>query len=92
MVQGSARQPLTYTYNQQQLRIGLGRTVAPGEPYTIYLVYTARPDELHAKVSEAIGEAKGLYFINPDSAVSGKPVQIWTQGGNGGQLSLVSDY
>ncbi|WP_240731366.1 M1 family metallopeptidase [Hymenobacter radiodurans] len=32
------------------------------------------------KGSAAISEAKGLYFINPDSTVAGKPVQIWTQG------------
>ena len=80
MVRGTMRQPLTYAYNKQQLRIALGRTVAPSESYTIYLAYVAKPDELHAKSSDAIGEAKGLYFINPDSAVSGKPVQIWTQG------------
>ena len=80
IVRGTARQPLTYAYDKQQLRIALGRTVAPGEPYTIYLAYTAKPDELHAESSDAIGEAKGLYFINPDSAVRGKPVQIWTQG------------
>ncbi|MDJ0366947.1 M1 family metallopeptidase [Hymenobacter sp. H14-R3] len=80
LVQGTARRPLTYVYRQQQLRIALGRALAPGEAYTIYLAYTAKPDELHAKGSAAIEEAKGLFFINPDSAVSGKPVQIWTQG------------
>lgn len=80
LVQGAGRQPLKYTYNQQQLHIGLGRSLAAGESYTIYLDYVAKPDELHAKGSAAISEAKGLFFINPDSAVRGKPVQIWTQG------------
>jgi len=74
------RLKLRYDYNQRQLLVHLPRTVPAGEAYTVYLDYTAKPDELHAKTSDAIGEAKGLFFINPDSAVAGKPVQIWTQG------------
>ncbi|MBO2009848.1 M1 family aminopeptidase [Hymenobacter negativus] len=80
LVQGSANVPLKFDYNQQQLLIHLGRSIPAGESYTIYLDYTAKPNELKAKGSAAIGDAKGLYFINPDSAVAGKPVQIWTQG------------
>ncbi|MBC6990123.1 M1 family metallopeptidase [Hymenobacter sp. BT491] len=80
LVQGNASQPLKYDYNQQQLLVHLGRIVPAGEAYTIYIEYTAKPDELKAKGSAAITGAKGLYFINPDSAVAGKPVQIWTQG------------
>jgi aminopeptidase N len=73
-------QPLKFDYNQQQLLIHLGRAVAPGTAYTIYLEYTSKPNELKVKGSAAINDAKGLYFINPDSTVKGKPVQIWTQG------------
>ncbi|WP_375434044.1 M1 family aminopeptidase [uncultured Hymenobacter sp.] len=80
LMQGNTPQPLKYDYNEQQLLIKLGRTVPVGEAYTIYIEYTAKPDELKVKGSAAISEAKGLYFINPDSAVAGKPVQIWTQG------------
>lgn len=80
LVQNGAPQPLKYDYNKQQLLIRLGRMVPAGEAYTIYIEYVSKPDELDAKGSEAIGGAKGLYFINPDSAVAGKPVQIWTQG------------
>jgi aminopeptidase N len=80
MLHGTTRQPLTYRYNQQQLLISLGRLVPPAEAYTIYLDYTAKPDELGTTAGVAIRGAKGLYFINPDSAVSGKPRQIWTQG------------
>ncbi|MBF9236978.1 M1 family metallopeptidase [Hymenobacter sp. BT683] len=80
LVQGSTTTPLKYDYNQHQLLIRLGRVVPAGEPYTIYLEYTAKPDELGTKGGAAIRGAKGLYFINPDSAVKGKPVQIWTQG------------
>ncbi|OWP64025.1 peptidase M1 [Hymenobacter amundsenii] len=78
--QGITRLPVKFNYNQRQLLIQLGRKMPAGQAYTIRIDYTAKPDELDAKGSTAIGEAKGLYFINPDSAVAGKPVQIWTQG------------
>ncbi|WP_210516785.1 M1 family aminopeptidase [Hymenobacter terricola] len=80
LMQGTVTQPLKYDYNGRQLLVQLGRLIPAGEPYTVYISYVAKPDELDAKGSEAIGGAKGLYFINPDSAVAGKPVQIWTQG------------
>ncbi|RZM27323.1 MAG: M1 family peptidase [Pedobacter sp.] len=80
MVTGKTLQPLKFTYNQQEIKIELGKKYLPGQSYTIYIAYTAKPDELMVKGSTAITDAKGLYFINPDSAVKGKPVQIWTQG------------
>jgi aminopeptidase N len=80
LMQGGVSTPLKYDYDQQQLLIHLGRRIPAGESYTIYIEYTAKPDELKAQGSDAIGQAKGLYFINPDSAIAGKPVQIWTQG------------
>jgi len=81
LMSGDQLQPLKYAYTDAaNLRINLGKLMKPGEAYTIYLEYTAKPDELKVKGSAAITDAKGLYFINPDSAVAGKPVQIWTQG------------
>jgi len=81
LMNGDQPQALKYTYSDAaNLRINLGKTLKPGEPYTIYIDYTAKPDELKVQGSAAITDAKGLYFINPDSAVKGKPVQIWTQG------------
>jgi aminopeptidase N len=80
MVNGKSMQPLKYKYDGQQIRINLGKTFLPGQLYTVYIEYVAKPDELKVKGSAAITDAKGLYFINPDSAVKGKPVQIWTQG------------
>ncbi|HKG05660.1 MAG TPA: M1 family aminopeptidase [Pedobacter sp.] len=80
LVNGKAMQALKYSYDQEFLKIQLGKKFQAGESYTIYIDYTAKPDELKVKGSAAITDAKGLYFINPDSAVAGKPVQIWTQG------------
>jgi aminopeptidase N len=80
LVNGKALEKLKYTYDHEQIRIQLGKKFLPGQSYTIFIEYTAKPDELKAKGSAAITDAKGLYFINPDSTVAGKPVQIWTQG------------
>ena len=81
LVSGGAQQPLKFDYSDKNnLRINLGRLYKPGEEYMVYIDYVAKPDELKVEGSAAITDAKGLYFINPDSAVAGKPVQIWTQG------------
>jgi aminopeptidase N len=81
LMNGTNQQPLKYTYSDQNnLRINLGKLFKPGEQYIVYIEYTAKPDELKVKGSAAITDAKGLYFINPDSTVKGKPVQVWTQG------------
>lgn len=73
--------PLKYKYEDSlSLAITLDRVYRNNENYTVYIDYTAKPNQVKAKGSAAINDAKGLYFINPDSAEKGKPVQIWTQG------------
>ncbi|WP_421942085.1 M1 family aminopeptidase [Pedobacter sp.] len=72
--------PLKYTYNDNKLSITLNKRYTNVEKYTVYIAYTAKPDELKVKGSAAITDAKGLYFINPDGADKNKPTQIWTQG------------
>ncbi len=72
--------PLKYNYDSLKLRIDLGKTYKSTDSYTVYISYTSKPNELKVKGSAAISDAKGLYFINPDSSIKGKPVQIWTQG------------
>jgi aminopeptidase N len=81
LVNGGNVSPLKYDYSDgMNLRVNLGRSFKPGEEYTVAIEYTAKPDELKVKGSAAITDAKGLYFINPDSTEAGKPRQIWTQG------------
>ena len=80
LVNGTKNIPLKFTYDSLALKINLNRTYKAGEAYTIYIDYTSKPNELKVKGSAAISDAKGLYFINPDSTIKGKPVQIWTQG------------
>ena len=81
LVSAGAQLPLKFDYaDRTNLRINLGRVMKPGEQYTVFIDYVAKPDELKVTGSAAIAGAKGLYFVNPDSAVKGKPVQVWTQG------------
>jgi aminopeptidase N len=79
IMEGTKKVPLKYTYDTEQLFITLNRKYKSTEKYTIYIDYTAKPDELKAKGSSAITDAKGLYFINPDGKED-KPIEIWTQG------------
>ena len=71
---------LKYIYDGLIIKIQLDKTYTPSENYTVYIKYTAKPNEYKAKGSAAINEAKGLYFINPLGKDSTKPIQIWTQG------------
>lgn len=71
---------LKYTYDESKLQIKLGNTYAKGDEYTVYIKYTARPEEVKEKGSAAITSAKGLYFIDPLGTDPKKPTQIWTQG------------
>jgi aminopeptidase N len=81
VVKASKNIPLKYKYEDSlQLNIHLDKTYTNAESYTIYIDYTAKPNELKAHGSAAITDAKGLYFINPDGTDKNKPIQIWTQG------------
>ncbi|MDO3640512.1 M1 family aminopeptidase [Mucilaginibacter sp. L3T2-6] len=73
--------PLKFRYDDSlTVAIQLDKVYHNNESYTIYIDYTAKPNELHVKGSAAINDAKGLYFINPDGTEKDKPIQIWTQG------------
>ncbi len=71
---------LSYTYDSLFLSIKLNKVYQKDEKYTIYIDYTAKPDEFKTEGSAAITDAKGLYFINPKGEDKKKPSQIWTQG------------
>lgn len=71
---------LKYSYDSLLLTISLDKKYTAKENYTIYIKYTAKPNDYKSKGSAAITDAKGLYFINPLGADKNKPTQIWTQG------------
>jgi aminopeptidase N len=72
--------PLTYVYDGSVMNIKLDKTYRRGEKYTLYIDYTAMPDEYAAKMGDKLLGVKGLYFINPRGEDKDKPIQIWTQG------------
>ncbi len=78
--EGSSLKELKYTYDGLFLNIRLNKAYKGGEKYTVYIEYTAKPNEYKAKGSMAITDAKGLYFINPKGEEKDKATQIWTQG------------
>lgn len=80
IVKGAATSDLKYNYDGWQLRISLDKKYKGDEPYTVYIQYTAKPNEVKVKGSAAITDAKGLYFINPKGEDKNKPTEIWTQG------------
>jgi len=81
LVKGGKQTSLKYTYDDWNLRIQLDKTYKNNETYTIYIDYTAKPDEFQEKygTDDFLG-IKGLYFINPLGEDKDKPTQIWTQG------------
>lgn len=80
LVEGANKKMLKYTYDGSRIVIALGREYESDEHFFVEIDYIARPDELQAGGSEAIGSDKGLYFINPTGTLKNKPQQIWTQG------------
>jgi aminopeptidase N len=80
IMKGSKRQPLVNQYDGWELKIQLDRIYKRTENYTVYIEYTAKPNDVQVKGSAAITDARGLYFINPKGEEKNKPTQIWTQG------------
>ena len=72
--------PLKYEYKNDMLKITLDKTYNRNQDYTVYIKYTARPNEVSQRGSAAISDAKGLYFVNAQGTETDKPTQIWTQG------------
>jgi len=71
---------LVYKYDGNKLDVTLDKKYTRNDSLTLYIKYTARPEEVTQKGSAAISDAKGLYFIDPDDTDPKKPTQIWTQG------------
>lgn len=81
LLKGTKKTKLTYDYNDNNnLTITLDKEYKGGEVFTIYIDYVSKPNEYQSQGSEAIKDAKGLYFINPKGEEKDKPTQIWTQG------------
>jgi aminopeptidase N len=73
-------QKLNFDYDSAKITIELPKMYARSDSFEVKIAYTARPNEISSKGSKAIGDDKGLYFINPTGKNPFKPRQIWTQG------------
>lgn len=80
LLAGNKNIALEYQYNGKELNIKLNKTYNRFQNYTIYIDYVSKPNELKEEGSQAISDAKGLYFINPLGKEKNKPTEIWTQG------------
>ena len=71
-----------YSYENDSLKIDLGRVFNPHESYQILIRYIASPNQLkkNNELGTAINDDKGLYFINPLGDNPFKMKQVWTQG------------
>ena len=76
----SSKISLKFDYDMQYLSIELDKTYSRFEEYSIAIDYVSQPTQLDRDGSSAITDARGLYFINPDSTETNKPTQLWTQG------------
>lgn len=76
IVKKGKHSPLKFKYDSLTLNIWLDRTYTRSETYTIFIDYTAKPDERRGLRKNE----KGLYFINPDGTEKNKPTEIWTEG------------
>lgn len=70
----------SYKYENDSIKIDLGREFKKEEQFIVEIEYVAKPEELKQGGSNAISSDKGLYFINPKSINPYKMPQIWTQG------------
>ena len=64
LVNGATKKKLNYKYDDLQLVIDLDKEYKKDQEYTLYIKYTARPNEVKQEGSAAINDAKGVYFIN----------------------------
>lgn len=72
---------LLFSYNKSVLHITLPQLFQRTDSFRVFIDYIAKPDELtDLGGSASISSDKGLYFINPDGTVPGKPTQLWSQG------------
>lgn len=70
----------SYKYENDSIKINLGRTFTSNENYKVEIEYVSKPNELKKGGSSAISDDKGLYFVNPKGEEQNKMPQVWTQG------------
>lgn len=77
---GSWNNITSHNYANDKLTVRFKKSVTRDSQIHIYIKYKAMPYTTFGGGSKAINDDRGLYFINTDYAIPGKPAQIWTQG------------
>lgn len=76
VMSGDKKLPLKFSYDSLKINIHLDKMYRSDERYTIYIDYTAKPNQRkNIRKNE-----RGVYFINPQGKEKDKPTQIWTEG------------
>lgn len=73
-------QKLKYTQEDDKLILKFDRKFQRTDTIQLFIHYTSMPYAVQAGGSKAISEDRGLYYINNNYEIPGKPKQIWTQG------------
>jgi aminopeptidase N len=71
---------ISFRQQNDKLIISLDKPYNRIDTISIEVKYIAEPYSEPTGGSAAITDDRGLYFINTDHKIPGKPVQIWTQG------------
>jgi aminopeptidase N len=71
---------LKFRYDSTNLFIQLDKIYSKDDLVKLNIKYVAMPYAFKTGGSAAITDDRGLYFINHDGKLEGKPIQIWTQG------------
>lgn len=79
-MKGGWNKIVSHNYRNDKLVIKFEHPVKRGSEVNVFIRYKALPYANAGGGSKAINDDRGLYFINTDYAIPGKPAQIWTQG------------
>ncbi len=80
LIKGQLTWPVAFTYHNDSLKINFNKLYTAADAISLHIVYKAMPYSSITGGSAAITDDRGLYFINTDHKIPGKPSQIWTQG------------
>ena len=71
---------VAYKYTGEKLNLTFSKTLSSNDTLELFIKYVANPNEVEERSGKAIRGGQGLYFINAQNSIPGKPLQIWTQG------------
>jgi aminopeptidase N len=80
LVVGKNSVPVAFNYHNDSLKVNFNKIFTAADTITLHILYKAMPYNTITGGSAAITDDRGLYFINTDNKIAGKPAQIWTQG------------